>query len=170
MRKLLFLLMIFYSVSSLAANRYEVRYCYVKDGRYSSWRGISGSAVGGRNSEGKISLDFYWRTQTTACFSILITSIDGDSMSKKERKRIKKAHKPFKGYGIVRYCTFSGRFNFENFPGGDAFPFMGSPKGEWVTSQAKFELYQYENHDEIRVFFDNYEFAIALYEYYGTFY
>ena len=171
MKRFLFILLLacpFFIIG--ASNRYDVRYCYVKNGTYTSWQSMSGTAVGWTNKENKICINLYWPTQNQACFGMVMTNMDIYSMSKKERKQRRNQNKPFTGTGKVTYCTYSGRFNFEKFPGGDAFPFMESPKGQWTTSSARFEYYQYNDHEVIQVFFEGYQFSISLTDHVGTFY
>lgn len=142
------------------AERYDVQYCYVENGKYTSWEHASCLAVGGKGQDGKIYFNFYWPTEKKVCFSLKIEEMDLYSMSKKEVRQREKAKLPFKGKGYVQYYTFSGRYNLARFPGGDAFLWGDSPKGQWVKSTASFKYRR--DTGVFTVFFEGYQLSIAL--------
>lgn len=173
MRKFILLIILSITIVANASNRYRVHYSYVDNGAYTTWKDHTMcSAVGWTNEQGKLCVNFYWYNQNVACFRMVITDMDLYSMKRKEYKKRKKENKPFIGTGVVTYCTFSGRYDLKQFPGGDAFPFTeGTPKGQWVTSQARFEYSQHDEYEQITVAFENYQFSVILTQpTYGTYY
>lgn len=164
-RTLFLVMLLSFPIGLTASNRYLIKYCYVDNGAYTSWKEMNGNAIGWKKEDGTVCINLYWRNnRDETCFVIRMTNMDIYGMSKKERKLHKKANEPYLGTGYVGYYTFSGQYNLEKFPGGNAFPSYPScsPKGQWVTSNAKFKLWCYDNHDIIQVTFNNYIFSISV--------
>lgn len=167
-RVVVFILLLLFttSISVIAStNRYDdVMYCYVTDGGYTSWSQMDGYALYGKNESGILCVYLYWSMSNTPCLVLKMTDMDLYQLSKKEKEKLQrqKGKKSFSGTGTITYYTFSGRYNFENFPGGDAYPRYGGPKGELITRKASFQLEVNDGYDIIEVNFDKYQFSIGI--------